>query len=100
MRNTFFRFCSIVVLTTVASVGCSTVSRTKAGAEDCNVKVGLQLQKSLSLSAGRYTMLLDALQKSNVDEAKNDIDYWLDMAIVELQFLKETNPTPAGMKPQ
>src|SRR5574341_402540 len=76
MRNTFFRFCSIVLLMTFASLGCSTVSRPKASAEDCSVKVGLQLQKASSLSAGRYTMLLDALQRSTVDEARNDIDYW------------------------
>lgn len=37
-------------------------------------------------------MLLDAIQKGNVDDARNDIDYWLDLAIVELQFLEESYP--------
>ena len=37
-------------------------------------------------------MLLEAIQKGNVEDARNDIDYWLDLAIVELQHLEESYP--------
>jgi len=83
---------SIIGLIALASLGCSAMSRPNTTVDECKIKVGYQLQKSSSLSAGRYTMLLDTLEKGNVDDAKNDIDYWLDMAIVELQFLEESYP--------
>jgi hypothetical protein len=68
------------------------MSRPNTDVDDCKIKSGHQLQKSSGLSAGRYTMLLDALEKGSVDDARNDIDYWLDMAIVELQYLEEAFP--------
>ncbi len=40
-------------------------------------------------------MLLNLLEIGKVDEAKNDVDYWLDLAIVELQFLEESFPNEA-----
>jgi hypothetical protein len=92
MKNLFFKLFPIVILITSAFLGCSANPRPDTSTEDCNVRVGLQLQKSSSLSAGRYTMLLDAIRKGNVDDAKNDIDYWLDLAIIELQFLEESYP--------
>ena len=82
----------IIGLVALASLGCSAQPHPNTAIDDCKIKTGHQLQKSSSLSAGRYTMLLDALDKSNVDDARNDIDYWLDMAIVELQFLEESLP--------
>jgi hypothetical protein len=87
----------IIALITSASLGCSPITHpiTSADADQCKIKAGQQLQKSSSLSAGRYTMLLDALEKGNVDDAKNDIDSWLDMAIVELQYLEESIPKEA-----
>jgi len=91
MRNAIFKLVPFVLITAV-TLGCSANTRPNIPEEDCNIKVGLQLQKSSSLSAGRYTMLLDAIQKGTVDDARNDIDYWLDLAIVELQFLEERYP--------
>jgi len=82
----------IIGLMTSALFGCGTMARPNTTVDECKIKTGHQLQKSSSLSAGRYTMLLDALAKGNVDDAGNDIDYWLDMAIVELQFLEESFP--------
>jgi hypothetical protein len=92
MRNVTSKLLPIVFLIAATFFGCSTLPRPETSADGCSVKVGLQLQRSSSLSAGRYTMLLDAIQKGSVDDAKNDIDYWLDMAIVELQFLEESYP--------
>jgi hypothetical protein len=83
----------LIGLIALTLIGCSAMSRPNTDADDCKIKSGHQLQKSSSLSAGRYTMLLDTLEKGNVDDARNDIDYWLDMAIVELQYLEETFPT-------
>ncbi len=85
----------IIGLIALAALGCSAMSRPNTTVDECKIKVGHQLQKSSSLSAGRYTMLLEALEKGNVgnvDDARDDMDYWLDMAIVELLFLEESYP--------
>jgi hypothetical protein len=82
----------IIGLMASALFGCGTMARPNTTVGDCKTETGHQLQKSSSLSVGRYTMLLDTLDKGNVDDARNDIDYWLDMAIVELQFLEESFP--------
>jgi hypothetical protein len=93
MENSMHIFKSgIIVLAASAVLGCSAASHPNIGVDECNIKVGHQLQKSSSLSGARYSMLLDAIHKGNVDDARNDIDYWLDLAIVELQFLEETYP--------
>ena len=92
MLNLLLKLFVIVILITCGPFGCRSISHHDASADQCNINVGLQLQKSLVLSAGRYTMLLHAIQKGNFDEASNDIDYWLDSAIVELQFLEESYP--------
>ncbi len=84
--------CLLLGLITSASLGCSAMSRPNTTVDACKIKAGQQLQKSSNLSASRYTMLLEALDKGNVNEARNDIDYWLDLAIVELQFLEESFP--------
>lgn len=85
----------LIGLVISASLGCSTMSRPNTIADECKITAGHQLQKSSVLSAGRYTMLLDAIEKGNIDDAKNDIDYWLDLAIVELQYLEESLPNEA-----
>ena len=77
MLNLLLKLFIIVILITCGPFGCRSISHHDESADHCNINVGLQLQKSLVLSAGRYTMLLYAIQKGNFDEASNDIDYWL-----------------------
>jgi hypothetical protein len=52
----------------------------------------LQLQKSLSLTAGRFTQILSALDAGKAEQAKKDLDWWLDLAILELAALEESDP--------
>lgn len=71
--------------------GCTCVSTSNHDRPEA----ALQLQKSLALSAGRYTTILKAMDKGDREEmenAKNDIDWWIDQAIIELQFLEERYP--------
>lgn len=102
MKKLSYYLLNIVILIASVTLGCSTVTRSVTSHEGCNVEVGLQLQRSSSLSAVRYTKLLDAIQKGNVVDATNDIDHWLDLTIVELQYLEESFPntrwdeTPIG----
>jgi hypothetical protein len=55
-------------------------------------EAALQLQKSLALSAGRYMAILKAMDGGDLDETKKDIDWWIDQAIIELQWLEERHP--------
>lgn len=54
--------------------------------------VALQLQKATALAAGRYTDVLRSLEGGKLEGAKNDIDWWLDQSIIELEFLEERYP--------
>lgn len=85
----------IIGLITSLSLGCSATTRPNTAVDDCKIKTGHQLQKSSSISAIRYSALLDAIEKGNVGDARDDIDHWLDLAIVELQFLEESFPNEA-----
>lgn len=54
--------------------------------------VALQFQKSVTLAAGRYTELMRSVENGNLDQAKEDMDWWIDQAIIELQLLEEDHP--------
>jgi hypothetical protein len=52
----------------------------------------LQLQKSVTLAAGRYAQIMRLLESGNLDQAKEDMDWWIDQAIIDLQLLEEEHP--------
>lgn len=49
----------------------------------------------MTLSAGRFIQILDALNAGTTDHAKKDLDWWLDSAILELAALEESDPKEA-----
>ncbi|MHB1309539.1 MAG: hypothetical protein ACYC23_20900 [Limisphaerales bacterium] len=55
-------------------------------------EVGLQLQKSVVLSASRYTAIQRALDAGDLDEIQKDLDWWIDQAILELVLLEDRYP--------
>jgi hypothetical protein len=52
----------------------------------------LQLQKSVAMTAGRYVQILEGLEAGKIREAEKDMDWWLDMAILDLQGIEERHP--------
>lgn len=54
--------------------------------------VQLQFQKSVALAAGRYALILEKIESGKVEEGKRDLDHWVDLSILELAALEETNP--------
>lgn len=69
----------------LAGAGCSTTPRQRP-------EVGLQLQKSVVLSASRYSAILSAIDKGDYEEIERDLDWWIDQAILELVLLEERYP--------
>ncbi len=76
----------LACLVIVAGGGCASPSPRDRPA------AALQLQKSVVLSAGRYAVILKEMDKGRLDEAKDSLDWWIDMAIIELQLLEEQYP--------
>jgi hypothetical protein len=79
-RNFWFSFVAVTMAT-----GCTSVTAPK----DSRPAVALQLQQSLVLSASRYASILEAMDEGRLAETKADIDWWIDQAIIELQWLEE-----------
>jgi hypothetical protein len=68
---------------------CSTTDKTIAVSKsDCS----LQVQNSVTLQATRYVSILEALKKGTAEQAVQDMDWWIDQAIIELISLEENNP--------
>ncbi|EKD25987.1 MAG: hypothetical protein ACD_79C01416G0003 [uncultured bacterium] len=54
--------------------------------------VALQFQRSDVLTANRYIAILMAFHDRNFENIQNDIDWWLDISIIQLQILEERYP--------
>jgi hypothetical protein len=52
----------------------------------------IQAQNSVSLTSIRYISILEAIKNGDVDQASEDMDWWIDQAIIELMYLEESNP--------
>jgi hypothetical protein len=52
----------------------------------------LQLQKSVALAAGRYVSIYEKIASGKGDEGQKDLDYWVDMSILELSALGNAYP--------
>lgn len=59
---------------------------------ESNADCSLQVQNSVSLTAGRYISILKAFQSGPFDQSVDNMDWWIDQAILELMFLEETYP--------
>jgi hypothetical protein len=86
MRAAFIHVFLFSVLAVTLGVGCASAPTSN------RPEVALQLQKSLLLSACRYTEILKAMDRGDVKAAKDDIDWWIDQAIIELLWLEERYP--------
>ena len=52
----------------------------------------LQGQNAASLAAVRYISIIEGIQNGAIEEAIKDMDWWVDQAIMELQYLEEKYP--------
>ena len=52
----------------------------------------LQDQRWAAGTGARYTGLLGCLEDGRLDQAKDDMDLWIDMSILQLQLLEEHHP--------
>ncbi len=91
MRAPTFIAGGLVCAVIFVSAGCTSVAKPKSA----DSVRDLQLQKSVTLAAGRFSQILDALQAGKTDQAKKDLDWWLDSAILELSALEERDPQEA-----
>jgi hypothetical protein len=55
---------------------------------DCS----LQVQNSVTLSSMRYISIIKSIQDGDTNQAVEDMDWWVDMAIIELNYLEEKHP--------
>jgi hypothetical protein len=52
----------------------------------------LQTQKVTVLSAGRFASVQEEIESGKIDAIQQSLDYWIDMAIVELAALDNAYP--------
>lgn len=88
MRALLIKSLCFGAIITALGAGCKSTSPRQRERAD----VGLQLQRSITLAAGRYVAILKALDAGDLDDAKRDLDWWIDLAILELQALEERYP--------
>lgn len=74
-----------------ALIGCSVDHKGK-DSDLSNPDCLLQLQKSLSLQSSRYISIMENIQNGNTNKAVEEIDWWIDLAIIELNYLDEKYP--------
>ncbi len=79
-----------IVLFIFILTGCSSTNSkvSSLNESDCS----LQVQHSVTLSAHRFIGVMGAIRNNNTDQADKDMDWWVDQAILELQFLEEKYP--------
>jgi len=82
----------LLIVTLGSALALSTSCSTPSGANAQRPVVDLQLQKSVTLAAGRYAEILKDIERGDTQHAKDDADWWLDQSIIELQWLEERLP--------
>jgi len=50
-----------------------------------------QYQKAMSLTLLRFISILENTENSKSEKMKEDVDYWIDLGIVELSFQEDEN---------
>lgn len=84
----FITILCFAVLATFVGGGCTSQSTPR---QDRPLPA-VQAQYAAALTAGRYVSILKAIEASNLDEATSDIDWWIDLAIIELQEIEKSHP--------
>ncbi len=90
MMHKFFLNITAIVLSIILLTGCSSTNPnvSSLNESDCS----LQVQHSVTLSAIRFIGVMWAIQNDSTDQAVEDMDWWIDQAILQLQFLEEKYP--------
>ena len=72
-------------------LGCASDHKRKAS-DLSNPDCSLQVQNSVTLQTSRYISIMENIQEGNTNKAVEDIDWWIDLAIIELNYLDEKYP--------
>ena len=78
----------IVVLSAAVVPGCASTKASGPG----RPAAALQDQRSAACAGARYAGLFRDLEDGRLDQAKDDMDLWIDMSILQLQLLEEHYP--------
>ncbi len=85
--NSIITLC-LAALTIAAAAGCNSTRPQKPD----RPAIALQEQRSAALTGARYAGVFRCLEDGRLDEAKDDMDLWIDMSILQLQLLEEHYP--------
>jgi len=86
-----FNLFLVFMVVTGMFLGCATAHKDKIS-ESNTTDCSLQVQNSVSLTAIRYISIINAIRDENTKGAVEDMDWWVDQAILELSFLEEKYP--------
>ena len=91
MIQTRLNFFLVFTFILCALLGCASGHERKAS-DLSNPDCSLQVQNSVSLQAIRYIGIMESIQDGNTNKAVEDMDWWVDQAIMELSHLEEKYP--------